>query len=156
MRLVTLVLTTLIFSACQSNTMDREKISSHAFRLKPGDDLKEGIEKHIKEKNIKAGWVATCVGSLTDYSLRFANRSEAVSGQGHFEIVSLVGTISSNGTHLHLSISDSTGKTIGGHLVKGCKIYTTAEIVLQYTDKYDFTREKDGTTPWEELQIQPK
>jgi hypothetical protein len=22
-----------------------------------------------------------------------------------------------------------------------------------YTDKYNFTREKDGSTPWEELQV---
>ncbi len=38
----------------------------------------------------------------------------------------------------------------------GCKIYTTAEIVLQTTDKYEFTRQKDGTTPWEELQVKEK
>ena len=156
MRFVAIVLTTLIFSACQNNKMNQEKISSHAFRLKPGEDLKEGIEKQIKEYDIKAGWVATCVGSLTDYAIRFANMPDVNTGQGHFEIVSLVGTVSINGSHLHLSISDSTGKMIGGHLMPGCKIYTTAEIVIQYSDKYEFTREKDGTTPWEELQIKEK
>ena len=136
--------------------MNQENISSHAFRLKPGEDLKEGIEKQIKEYDIKAGWVATCVGSLTDYAIRFANMPDVNTGQGHFEIVSLVGTVSINGSHMHLSISDSTGKMIGGHLMPGCKIYTTAEIVIQYSDKYEFTREKDGTTPWEELQIKEK
>lgn len=156
MRFVAIVLTTLIFSACQNNKMNQENISSHAFRLKPGEDLKEGIEKQIKEYDIKAGWVATCVGSLTDYAIRFANMPDVNTGQGHFEIVSLVGTVSINGSHLHLSISDSTGKMIGGHLMPGCKIYTTAEIVIQYSDKYEFTREKDGTTPWEELQIKEK
>lgn len=156
MRFVAIVLTTLIFSACQNKKMNQENISSHAFRLKPGEDLKEGIEKQIKEYDIKAGWVATCVGSLTDYAIRFANMPDVNTGQGHFEIVSLVGTVSINGSHLHLSISDSTGKMIGGHLMPGCKIYTTAEIVIQYSDKYEFTREKDGTTPWEELQIKEK
>jgi len=155
-RFVAIVLTTLIFSACQNSKMKQENISTHAFRLKPGEDLKEGIEKHIKEKNIKAGWIATCVGSLTDYAIRFANMPDGNTGQGHFEIVNLVGTVSINGSHLHLSISDSTGKTIGGHLMPGCKIYTTAEIVIQYSDKYEFIREKDGTTPWEELQIKEK
>lgn len=124
-----------------------------AFRLKPGEDLREGIEKVVKQKSIRAGWVATCAGSLTDYAIRFANQPGASTGSGHFEIVSLSGTVSINGSHLHLSISDSTGKTIGGHLVPGCKVYTTAEIVLQYSDKYEFTREKDGSTPWEELQV---
>lgn len=128
----------------------------HAIRLKPGEDLKLSIERFVKEKNIEAGWLATCVGSLMNYNLRFANQPAGTSGSGHFEIVSLVGTLSKNGSHVHLSISDSTGKTIGGHLLEGCKVYTTAEIVIQESKDVIFTREKDGTTPWEELQIKVK
>jgi len=146
-------LTIVIFSACQSTTMKEEKISTHAFRLKPGDDLKESIEKLVKEKDIKAGWLVTCAGSLTEYNIRFANQPGGSRDSGHFEIISLTGTVGPGGSHLHISISDSTGKTIGGHLMPGCKVYTTAEIVLQSTNKYEFTREKDGSTPWEELQV---
>lgn len=153
MRIVLFLLTITLFTACKTKTMTPEKISTAAFRLKPGEDLRTGIEKIVKEKAISAGWVATCSGSLTDYAIRFANQPDASTGSGHFEIVSLSGTVSVNGSHLHLSISDSTGRTIGGHLTTGCKVYTTAEIVLQYTDKYTFTREKDGSTPWEELQV---
>ena len=156
MKFAVVILTSLVFSACQSKTMKQETISTYVVRLKPGEDLKEGIEKLVKEKKIQAGWVATCVGSLTDYAIRFANQPVESRGAGHFEIVSLTGTVSSNGSHLHLSISDSSGHTIGGHLAPGCKIYTTAEIVLQATDKYEFTREKDGSTPWEELQVKEK
>ena len=153
MRIVLFLLTIILFSACKSKTMTSEKISTAAFRLKPGEDLRAGIEKIVRGKDIRAGWVATCSGSLTDYAIRFANQPGASTGSGHFEIVSLTGTVSVNGSHLHLSISDSTGRTIGGHLSPGCKIYTTAEIVLMYSDKYTFTREKDGSTPWEELQV---
>ena len=156
MKFLIIALTTIIFSACQSSNMKQEKIATYAFRLKPGDDLKAGIEKLIKENNIRAGWIATCVGSLTDYTIRFANQAEGTKGSGHFEIVSLVGTVSINGSHIHISISDSTGNTIGGHLMSGCKIYTTAEIVIQASDKFEFTREKDGSTPWEELQVKEK
>ena len=127
-----------------------------AFRLKPGEDLRKGIESFVSANNIKAGWIASCAGSLTDYSIRFANQSGASKGQGHFEIVSLTGTVSVNGSHLHISISDSTGKTIGGHLLDSNIVYTTAEIILQQSDEFVFTREKDGTTPWEELQIKKK
>ncbi len=156
MKFLIIALTTIIFSACQSSNMKQEKITTYAFRLKPGDDLKAGIEKLIKENNIRAGWIATCVGSLTDYTIRFANQAEGTKGSGHFEIVSLVGTVSINGSHIHISISDSTGNTTGGHLMSGCKIYTTAEIVIQASDKFEFTREKDGSTPWEELQVKEK
>lgn len=156
MKFLIIALTTIIFSACQSSNMKQEKITTYAFRLKPGDDLKAGIEKLIKENNIRAGWIATCVGSLTDYTIRFANQAEGTKGSGHFEIVSLVGTVSINGSHIHISISDSAGNTTGGHLMSGCKIYTTAEIVIQASDKFEFTREKDGSTPWEELQVKEK
>jgi uncharacterized protein len=155
-KLVIACLTFFVLTACKTGTMKEQTSSTYAFRLKPGEDLKQGIEKIVQENKITAGWVATCVGSLTDYTIRFANQPEGSTGKGHFEIVSLVGTISINGSHLHISISDSTGKTIGGHLMPGCKVYTTAEIVLQASDKYEFKREKDGTTPWEELQVKEK
>ena len=133
-----------------------ENVKAYAFRLKPGEDLKQGIQKFITEKQIKAGWISTCVGSLTHYSIRFANQPNANTDSGHFEIVSLTGTLSVNGSHIHISLSDSTGKTIGGHLMDGCKIYTTAEIVIMCSDKFIFKREKDGSTPWEELKVEEK
>jgi predicted DNA-binding protein with PD1-like motif len=129
-------------------------ITTHAFRLKPGQDLKQGIEAMVNEKKITAGWISTGVGSLTKYNIRFANQPEGSSDSGHFEIVSLTGTVSVNGSHLHISISDSTGKTIGGHLLEGSTIYTTAEIVILSSNDLHFKREKDGTTPWEELQVE--
>jgi hypothetical protein len=131
-------------------------IKTHPIRLKPGHDLKKEIEAYVSRNNIKAGWIATCAGSLTHYNIRFANQPEGNRGEGHYEIVSLTGTVSTNGSHIHLSISDSTGKTIGGHLLDSNLVYTTAEIVLQEDDSFVFTREKDGTTPWEELQIKTK
>lgn len=128
----------------------------YAFRLKPGQDLKASIQQLVQDKQIKAGWIGTCVGSLTQYTIRFANQPNGSSDSGHFEIVSLTGTVSVNGSHLHISVSDSTGKTIGGHLMEGCKIYTTAEIVIHSSDDFIFKREKDGTTPWEELQVEER
>lgn len=153
-QLFVLLLFCQLSSFAQSNAMDNQTV--YAFRLKPGDDLRRSIESFVKENHISAGWINTCVGSLTDYKLRLANQPEASSGSGHFEIVSLTGTLSVNGCHLHISISDSTGKTIGGHVLDGCKVYTTAEIVIGATTKYEFRREKDGTTPYEELQIRRK
>lgn len=126
---------------------------SHAIRLKPGDDLKKSIQAFVDANQIEAGWIASCAGSLTDYHLRFANQPNGSKGKGHFEIVSLSGTLSTNGSHIHLSISDKTGNTIGGHLLDECIVYTTAEIVIQSTSSLVFTREKDGTTEWPELQI---
>jgi uncharacterized protein len=49
---------------------------------------------------------------------------------GHFEIVSLEGVLSRHGSHYHIVISDGDGMTFGTHLVEGCSIFTTAEIVI--------------------------
>ena len=132
----------------------KDAATTHAFRLKPGQDLKNELTNFVKENNIQAGWVGTCVGSLTQYNIRFANQKEASKANGFFEIVSLVGTLSTHGSHLHISISDSTGRTIGGHLLEGNLVYTTAEVVIQSSSTHIFKRVKDGTTPWEELIVE--
>ena len=80
--------------------METKNISAHPFRLKPGQDLRKSIEDYVKEYDIKAGWIATCVGSLTNYNIRFANQKNGNTGEGHFEIVSLTGTVSTNGSHI--------------------------------------------------------
>jgi len=129
-------------------------VQTHVFRLLPGSDLKQSIQNYVNEHQIKAGWMVTCAGSLTHYQLRFANQTTPHSDSGHFEILSLTGTLSSNGSHLHISVSDSTGKTIGGHLLDNCIVYTTAEIVIQSTSSLVFKREHDGSTPWQELKVE--
>ncbi len=143
----------LIACSFLSWSQKNKKQSVHAFRLKPGQDLRLEIEDYVKKNNIEAGWIMTCVGSLSKYALRFANKDGTSSASGHFEIVSVTGTVSKNGSHIHISISDENGKTIGGHLVAGATIYTTAEIVLQSSADFIFERAKDGSTIWEELQI---
>lgn len=131
-------------------------MKTHPLRLKPGADLKKEVEAYVANHQIQAGWIVTCAGSVTNYHIRFANQPEGSRGEGHFEIVSLSGTVSVNGSHIHISISDSSGNTIGGHLLDGNIVYTTVEIILQEDDGFVFTREKDGTTPWKELQIKKK
>jgi predicted DNA-binding protein with PD1-like motif len=129
---------------------------THAFRMKPGEDLLNGIDAFVKANHIEAGYIITCTGSLTDHNIRFANQPGGSTGSGHFEIVSLSGTLSINGSHIHIGISDDSGRMIGGHLLKDNLVYTTAEIVIGEHRGLIFTREKDGTTPWPELQIWKK
>lgn len=129
---------------------------NHAFRLKPGEDLKKSIQAFVKEQNIKAGWVSCGVGSLTQYNIRFADRPNGAQATGYFEIVSITGTVSVSGSHIHIAVSDSTGRTVGGHLLDGNIVYTTAEIVIGESEDLVFTREKDGTTEWKELQVKKK
>lgn len=129
---------------------------SYVLRLLPGSDLRLSVENFVNEQKIAAAWIAACVGSLSAWSVRFANQKNSAAAVGHFEIISLAGTLSLNGCHLHISIADKEGNVIGGHLVHGCKIYTTAEIVLVESARYVFTREQDDGTGWKELIVRRK
>ena len=93
------------------------KIQAFTFRLKPNQDLFKEIETFVDEKGIEAGVILACVGSLTTATLRLASSVSYDTFKGPFEIVSLTGTVSTHGSHLHISISDGDGPTIGGHLV---------------------------------------
>jgi predicted DNA-binding protein with PD1-like motif len=126
---------------------------THAVRLLPGEDLKGSIEKIVRDKQIEAGWIAACVGSLACYSIRFANSKDRATGEGSFEIVSLSGTLSRNGCHLHIAIADIGGNVLGGHLMEGSRIYTTAEIVIVSRKRFRFTRTPDAITGFNELHI---
>ena len=136
--------------------MEPTSAINHPIRLKPGQDLLSSIAAYVKDHDIRAGWIATCAGSLTQVNLRYANQPGGTVLTGHFEIVSLTGTVSSNGCHLHMSVADSTGYTRGGHLMEGNIIYTTAELVIVQSPAHVFTREEDGSTPWKELQIRER
>jgi uncharacterized protein len=124
-----------------------------SFRLRPGQDLKQEIQRIAETHQIRAGAVLTCVGSLTDLTLRLANQDGPTVWHGHFEMQALSGTVSTNGSHLHLSAADSTGRTLGGHLLDGCKVYTTAEIVLGILPDVTFVREPDPTFGYRELVV---
>jgi uncharacterized protein len=131
-------------------------MQNYTFRLKPGQDLFDSIDAFAMEKGVEAGCILSGVGSLTHATLRLANRDFYSEYEGYFEIVSITGTVSIHGSHLHISISDGDGKTIGGHFESGCKIYTTAEIVLAVLEDVVYKREFAEDSGYEELVVYKK
>jgi predicted DNA-binding protein with PD1-like motif len=126
----------------------------HVLRFSPGDDPKIKLEKFIQEKKIKAGIVLSAVGSLTVAQIRYANQEQTAKLSGHFEIVSLSGTLGAeSGSHLHVAVADEVGKTYGGHLVDGSKVYTTLEVAIGEITDTMFTREIDPKTTYKELKV---
>jgi predicted DNA-binding protein with PD1-like motif len=128
----------------------------HVFRLKPHEDLRQSIMDFASRNHIRAGVIVTCVGSLEQFNIRFANESNGNSQKGHFEIVSLTGTFNESSMHLHLAVSDKTGKTIGGHLLENNLVYTTAEIAIAELNDVEFDRETDPVYGYKELVIKKK
>jgi uncharacterized protein len=153
--LYNIIIISLLTSCIAPKTMVNNHV--YALRLLPNQDLKQEIVAFAKANNIQAGYIITCVGSLKKANLRLANQPEATTWEDKFEIVSLVGTLGADsGVHLHASISDGTGKTIGGHLVDGNIIYTTAEIIIGEILDVNFSRRLDSLTTYNELFIEKK
>lgn len=128
-------------------------MKTYALRLRPKQDLKVELDKFAHEHNLEAACILTCVGSLRHAVLRYANQEKATEITDKFEIVSLTGTFSKYGSHYHIAISNGEGHTIGAHLLEGCLIYTTAEIVIGELSDVSFLREIDDETGYDELFI---
>lgn len=128
-------------------------MKTYALRLHPGQDPQLELVRFAQDHSLQAGFILTCVGSLRRAALRLANQPNTTFYQGKFEIVSLVGTLSPDGPHLHISLSDSHGNTIGGHLQDGSEIYTTAEIVIGELENLRFQRPVDPETGYDELMV---
>jgi uncharacterized protein len=138
----------LLFLACfwflnaQHHTVEKSSGYFYAMRIPPNKDILEVLKNFIIEKNITASSVVSCSGSVKNLSLRFANQEKPTQIAGFHEIVSLSGTLSTFGSHLHMSASNGGGMTIGGHLTPGNIVYTTVEIVILILPDVDFLRKK--------------
>jgi predicted DNA-binding protein with PD1-like motif len=128
-------------------------MQNYTFRLRPGQDLMDSVQAFVMKQHIQAGCVLSGVGSLIHARIRFANQIYNSDLEGPFEIVSITGTVSVHGSHLHLSVADGEGRTIGGHLVEGCQVYTTAEIVIAVFDDLIYKRELAEDSGYEELVV---
>lgn len=126
----------------------------HMFRLTKGMDLKKEIIKYCEDNNIRAGIIGACVGCCYEINFRLAGGDDFYQKIGDHEIVSMTGTISEDGVHIHVSFSDRAGNTVGGHLTEGCLVNSTAEVCIIEINNYKLTREYDDTTGYKELVVE--
>lgn len=130
-------------------------MTPYPIRLSPGSDLRRRLEEVLVEHGSLAGFVIAGIGSLSEAQLRFAGKEQPTVIVGDLEIVTLAGTLSPDGAHLHMSIADGDGVIRGGHLGYGCRIRTTAEILMLFLPDWSFTRRHDPNTGFAELEIHP-
>ncbi|CAD6552853.1 hypothetical protein LMG27952_05335 [Paraburkholderia hiiakae] len=125
----------------------------HPVRLSPGDDLRVAVEGLLSQHASHAAFVVQGVGSLSVAQLRFAGAETPTELRGDLEILTLTGSVSPDGAHLHMSVSDAQGSVFGGHVARGCTVRTTAELLLVLLPGHRFSRELDASTGYAELQI---
>ncbi len=120
-------------------------------RLHRGDDLLLSICTLCEREKIDAAVVLSAVGCVSRAVLRDAGGVNLRSVDEPCEIVSLNGTASRTRCHLHLALSREDLSTIGGHMMPGCIVNTTCELVLGVLEHMRFDVEQDAQTGYDEL-----
>lgn len=119
-----------------------------ALRLHPGDDLRGALEAGGRTAFVVAG-----IGSLAHAQLRLAGEPGPSRVEGPLEILTLCGSLTPDGAHLHISVADAAGRVLGGHVCAGSQVLTTAELLLAPLPQGSMGRAFDATTGYLELHV---
>lgn len=120
-------------------------------RLNEGEDLLETINLAAKQSNVNTG-VFTLIGTLKRALVGFyrEGKYETIRIEGPLEIVSCMGNISLKENqpfaHAHIALSDEKGEVKGGHVMQGCTIGATGELVLIEAADLHLKRKLDEKT----------
>ncbi|MEO1401064.1 MAG: PPC domain-containing DNA-binding protein [Cyanobacteria bacterium J06635_1] len=131
----------------------RGTLETLAVRLDPGADIYQTLRTLVTQENIGAAVILSAVGSLSKTRLRFADQETSTTLTGKHEILTLSGTLGEAGVHLHMAVANAQGECRGGHVVKGCQVYTTLECVIAIVPEIRFDRVFDPATGYKELAI---
>ena len=123
------------------------------LRLTPGQDLRAALQAVLATRALAAAFVLQGIGSLNAAQLRLAGASTPLELRGDLEILTLAGTLSPDGPHLHMTVSDADGRVFGGHVAAGCIVRTTAEVLLALLPGHRFSREVDALSGFGELVV---
>jgi predicted DNA-binding protein with PD1-like motif len=137
-----------------------EAMKTLPIRLTPGQDLRAALEAAVHAHNCRAAFVLSGIGSLSNAGIRLAGDKDATRFTESMEILTLSGTVAADGdktaSHMHMAISTATGQVLGGHVAPGCIVLTTAEVLLALLPDWQFTREPDALTGYDELVIRAR
>lgn len=122
------------------------------IQIKHGDDLLKSITQYCIDGNIQAGFIMA-IGALQKATFSFYNQHEKKFYEHSIseptEIISCLGNISIKDgkpfVHAHLSLSDDTGKMLGGHLNEGCVVFA-AECAVCELEGDSIERKLDDVT----------
>ena len=110
--------------------------STYVIRLEKGEEITEQLKVFAEKEGVKLATVQA-IGAVNDFTVGAFNTTEkkyySNDFQGTYEIVSLLGTITTKDgafySHLHMCAADEAGRAVGGHLNRAV-ISATCEMVV--------------------------
>ncbi|MFW5979886.1 MAG: PPC domain-containing DNA-binding protein [Halanaerobiales bacterium] len=136
---------------------DKNKDRTFLIGLSKGEDLIKEITNEVQKRNIEKG-IIQAIGAVSQAKIGYYDQKNKeylyTEFKQHLEIVNCMGNISilegEPMVHAHIALADKSGKTYGGHLAEGTKIFA-AELFIQEISGQKLIRryEKDrGLTLW--------
>ena len=99
------------------------------LELKPGQDLHLALSELAVQQQL-SGFVLGVVGNLSQATFRCPGQQQPTRMSGVLEVITLNGTFSPTGVHLHLSLSDGACQVWGGHLEPCTVVLKGARLLL--------------------------
>ena len=104
-----------------------------ALHLDAGSDVRRTLEALARSENA-TGFVLSVVGNLAQAAFQCPGKPQPTLLHGELEIITLQGTLSPAGVHLHLSFSDGECQVWGGHLEPGTVVHKGADVLVGFLD----------------------
>lgn len=109
-------------------------------RMDPTEEILQQLRLVAEKEHIRLASVEA-LGAVNDFSVGVfdcgSKRYHSNRFEGAYEIVSLTGTVTTQGgkvyLHLHMSAGDETGRVVGGHLTSAT-VSATCEMVVRVLD----------------------
>lgn len=101
------------------------------LHLDAGSDVRLSLEALAREQGA-TGYVLSVVGNLSSAVFQCPGKPAPTRLRGELEIITLSGTLSPEGVHLHLSFSDGDCRVWGGHLEPGTLVLRGADLLLGF------------------------
>ena len=126
------------------------------LKLAPGSDLRLSLEELAQRDGI-SGFVLGVVGNLTKASFQCPGQAEPTVLEGDLEVITLNGTFSPEGVHLHLSLSDGACQVWGGHLEPGTIVQKGVDLLIGVLEQREGrpARQTAAVTPRIEIAVLP-
>jgi uncharacterized protein len=121
------------------------------LRFKYKTDLLAGMQKMVKQENIRNGVILSALGSVRGYQVhQVSNRT--LPSQDTFvknptepaDLVSMNGYVIDGRPHPHVTLA-TPDKVIAGHLEPGTEVFTFAVVTIGVMNDVDFRRLDDKT-----------
>ena len=124
------------------------------LKLAPGSDLRLSLEKLAQRDGI-SGFILGVVGNLTKASFQCPGQEEPTVLEGDLEVITLNGTFSPEGVHLHLSLSDGACQVWGGHLEPGTIVQKGVDLLVGVLEQREGRLARQTTAPRIEIAVLP-